>query len=160
LEHLPRDSSYLLQDYLPGEEFSVDVYIHSDGTPIASVPRLRLKIDSGIAVASVTKIMPELSSLAIDIATNVGVRYVANIQFKRAPDGEYKLLEINPRFPGTLPLTTAAGVDMPKLLIADLNGYKFTGLMPFKSLMTTRYLTESYFDPIEWEYLCQTPTFG
>lgn len=156
IEHLPRDGSYLLQEYLPGDEYSVDVYIHSDGTPIASVPRLRLKIDSGIAVASITKNIPELSKLALDIAMHVGIRYVANIQFKRTIDGQYKLLEINPRFPGTLPLTTAAGIDMPKLLIADLNGEKFSGIMPFKSLMTVRYLTECYFDPIEWEALCQT----
>jgi len=160
IEHLPHDGSYLLQEYLPGEEYSVDVYIHSNGTPIASVPRLRLKIDSGIAVASMTKNIPELSALALDIACKVGIRYVANIQFKRAPDGKYKLLEINPRFPGTLPLTTAAGVDMPKLLIADLNGEVFTGIMPFKSLMTVRYLTECYFDPHEWEALCQTPPPG
>ena len=132
------------------------VFINSDGTPVAAVPRLRLKIDSGIAVASVTKHIPELSKLALDIAGYVGIRYVANVQFKRAPDGQYKVLEINPRFPGTLPLTTAAGVDMPKLLIADLNGEKLTGLMSFKSLMTVRYLTECYFDPIEWEALCQT----
>lgn len=160
LDRLPRDGSYLLQEYLPGEEYSVDVYIHSDGTPIAAVPRLRLKIDSGIAVASVTKHIPELSQLALDIACHVGIRYVANIQFKRGLDGHYKLLEINPRFPGTLPLTTAAGIDIPKLLIADINGKKFTGIMPFKSLMTVRYLTECYFDPKEWEVLCQTPPPG
>lgn len=160
IEHLLRDGSYLLQEYLPGEEYSVDVYIHSDGTPIAAVPRLRLKIDSGIAVASVTKHIPELSNLALDIACLVGIRYVANIQFKRALDGHYKLLEINPRFPGTLPLTIAAGIDIPKLLIADINGEKFTGIMPFKSLMTVRYLTERYFDPGEWEVLCHTPPPG
>lgn len=155
MAHLPRDGSYIVQEYLPGDEYSVDVYIHSDGTPIAAVPRLRLKIDSGIAVASVTKQIPELSKMALAIASHVGIRYVANIQFKQALNGDYQLLEINPRFPGTLPLTTAAGVDIPKLLVADIKGEKLSGIMPFKSLMTVRYLTECYFDPSEWEALCQ-----
>ena len=74
--------------------------------------------------------------------------YVANVQFKRAADGVFKLLEVNPRFPGTLPLTSAAGVDMPKLMVDELAGRKLPdGLMPFKEIMVVRYWTEHYFDP-------------
>ena len=51
-----------------------------------------------------------------------GIRGCANVQFKRGADGVFKLLEVNPRFPGTLPLTTAAGIDMPKLMVDELMG--------------------------------------
>lgn len=155
LAQLPKDSSYLIQELLPGAEYSVDVYIHSTGTPIAAVPRLRMKIDSGIAVAAQTCINPQLSQMAVTIAQQAGITYVANVQFKADRHGQFKLLEINPRFPGTLPLTAAAGIDIPSLLINDLLGKPFaTQLLPFKELMVVRYWTEEFFAVEEWSSLC------
>jgi carbamoyl-phosphate synthase large subunit len=156
LEALPKDGSLLLQEYLPGEEYSVDVYVHSDGRVMAAVPRERMKTDSGVAVTARTLNKQELIESAVRVAEVIGVRYVANIQFKRAADGIFKLLEINPRFPGTLPLTTAAGVDMPKMMIDDVAGKKMPdGLLPFKEIMVVRYWTEHYFDQAEWERMCR-----
>lgn len=157
LELLPKDSSYLIQELLSGEEYSVDVYIHSDGRPIAAVPRLRMKIDSGIAVAAQTCIKPELSAMAVTIAQKAGITYVANVQFKADRAGQFKLLEINPRFPGTLPLTAAAGIDIPKLLIKDILDKPFDSeLLPFKELMVVRYWTEEFFAIDEWNALCHS----
>lgn len=158
---LPKDGSYLLQEFLPGEEYSVDVYIHSSKCARAAVPRLRLKIDSGIAVAAQTRISPQLSNMALEVAQCIDLRYVANIQFKADAQGQFKLLEINPRFPGTLPLTAAAGVDIPQLLIEDVLGLPFAeGLLPFKELMVVRYWTEHFFSIDEWEHLCQSKPCG
>lgn len=155
-EQLPSDASYLIQELLPGEEYSVDVYIHSNGQPVAAIPRLRMKIDSGIAVAAQTCIKPELAAMALTIAKKAGITYVANIQFKANAQGQFRLLEINPRFPGTLPLTAAAGVDIPQLLLKDLAGEPFKpGLMNFKELMVVRYWTEHYVAIDEWKALCQ-----
>lgn len=156
LDALPKDNSYLVQELLPGEEYSVDVYIRNDGTPLAAVPRLRMKIDSGIAVAAITKIDPELSKMALAIAQKVGITYVANVQFKADVKGDFKLLEINPRFPGTLPLTAAAGIDIPVLLIKDITGTLLENeLLEFKELMVVRYWTEQFFAIEEWRALCQ-----
>jgi carbamoyl-phosphate synthase large subunit len=155
LHQLPTDASYLIQELLPGDEYSVDVYIHSDGHPLAAVPRLRMKIDSGIAVACQTKINPHLSLIALNIAKKVGIDYVANIQFKADAQGEFKLLEINPRFPGTLPLTAAAGIDIPQLLLKDIQGKALgSNLLTFKELMVVRYWTEQFFPINEWQALC------
>lgn len=156
LETIPKDGSYLLQEYLPGEEYSVDVYVRRDGRVIGAVPRERMKVDSGIAIASRTIDLPEVVDSAVKTAEIIGIRGTANIQFKRAADGVFKLLEVNPRYPGTLPLTGAAGVDMPKLMADELAGKPVPDrLMPFKELMVVRYWTEHYFDPAEWEALCR-----
>ena len=156
LDALPQDGSILVQEYLPGEEYSVDVYVRGDGRVIAAVPRERMKTDSGIAVTARTVDVPEVIEAARRVAEEIGVRYVANVQFKRAADGIFKLLEVNPRFPGTLPLTTAAGVDMPKLLVDDVAGKKLPdGPLPFKEIMVVRYWTEHYVDPREWLKLCR-----
>ena len=83
------------------------------------------------------------------------------MQFKRGADGVFKLLEVNPRFPGTLPLTTAAGIDMPKLMVDELMGRPVPDkLMPFKELMVVRYWTEHFFAPREWEELCRQRSPG
>lgn len=156
LHALPRDGSMMLQEYLPGEEYSVDVYVRRDGRVIGAVPRLRMKIDSGIAVASRTVRASELSDAAVRTAEIIGIRGAANIQFKRAADGVFKLLEVNPRFPGTLPLTCAAGVDMAKLMADELTGRPLPeDLLPFRELMVVRYWTEHYCDPDEWAALCR-----
>lgn len=151
----PKDGSILLQEYLPGEEFSVDVYVRRDGIVVGAVPRERMKVDSGIAIASRTIDSPEVIQAAVRTAEIIGIRGVANVQFKRAADGVFKLLEVNPRFPGTLPLTAAAGVDIPKLMVDEAMGRPMPDkLLPFKELMVVRYWTERYFDPQEWEALC------
>jgi carbamoyl-phosphate synthase large subunit len=156
LDTLPKNQSYLIQELLGGEEFSVDVYVQSNGCPLAVVPRLRMKIDSGIAVAAQTQINPTLTEMALKIIQKMGLTYVANIQFKANAQGEFKLLEINPRFPGTLPLTAAAGIDIPKLMINDLQGELLgTSLLPFKELMVVRYWTEEFFAIDEWKTLCR-----
>ena len=156
LENQPKDGSVMLQEYLPGEEFSVDVYVRRDGVVVGAVPRERMKVDSGIAVASRTVNVPEVIQPAIRTAEVIGIRGVANVQFKRAADGVFKLLEVNPRFPGTLPLTIAAGIDMPKLMVDEALGRPVPDrLMPFKELMVVRYWTERYFDAREWKALCR-----
>jgi carbamoyl-phosphate synthase large subunit len=154
LSLLPHDGSYLLQELLPGAEYSVDVYVSGAGQVIAAVPRERMKTDSGIAVTARTVDAPDVIDAAVAAALAAGVRYAANIQFKRADDGTCKLLEINPRFPGTLPLTVAAGVNMPALLIADLRGDALPAQrLPFRELMVARYFTEQFFDVAEWRQL-------
>ena len=156
LDKQPKDGSVMLQEYLPGEEYSVDVYVRRHGRVIAAVPRDRMKIDSGVAVVSRTLDLPDLMRSAIRIAEVIGTRGCANVQFKRAADGVFKLLEVNPRYPGTLPLTTAAGIDMPKLMVDELMGRPVPDkLMPFNELMVVRYWTEHYFDPREWEAMCR-----
>jgi carbamoyl-phosphate synthase large subunit len=156
LARLPTDGSYLLQQFLPGDEYSVDVYVSGAGTPIAAVPRLRMKLDSGIAVAARTVRNAQLQDAALAAVEAAGLVYVSNVQFRADIDGVFRLLEINPRFPGTLPLTAGAGVDMPHLLVADLAGEALpAGLMPFEERMCVRYLEEKMVAVEEWAALCQ-----
>jgi len=156
LDALPKDGSYLLQEFLPGAEYSVDIYIRGDGVAIAAVPRERMKVDSGIAITARTVQLPEASETAIRAARAVGIRYVANVQLKRCKQGILKLLEINPRFPGTLPLTAQAGIDIPALLVAEIQQQQLPDdFLPFRELAVVRYWTERYFDPQEMDLLCR-----
>lgn len=120
LTKLERSSELLVQEYLPGEEFSVDVFANAQGQVLATVPRARMKVDSGIAVVSRTVKDPELEACARRVAERIGLTYVANVQFRRDAAGRPSLLEVNPRFPGTMPLTVASGVNIPLLCLKEL----------------------------------------
>ena len=115
-----RDGSLLVQEYLDGAEYSVDVIADKNGKVLATVPRERLKVDSGIAVASRTLKDEELEIQAKIVADLIGLKYTANIQFKRNRNGKACLLEVNPRFPGTMPLTVESGVNMPLISLKDV----------------------------------------
>ncbi len=119
---LPRDGNLIAQELLPGEEYSVDVLIDREGHVVAAVPRVRLRVDSGVAVVSRTLHDPELEHAAGRCARAAGIHGAANVQFRRDEQGTPRLLEINPRFPGTLAVTIASGVNLPALALADALG--------------------------------------
>ena len=117
LQGLPRDGSLLVQEYLPGDEYSVDVLLSPHEERWAAVPRTRQKVDSGVTVVGRTLRDPLLQDLATAACRAVGLTFVANVQLRRDQRGRPRLLEINPRFPGTMSLTVAAGVNMPALVL-------------------------------------------
>lgn len=119
---VPFDSTYILQQLLPGEEISVDVLARRSGAVVAAVPRLRLKVDSGIAVAGETMHDASAIAMAREVVEAIGLTGPVNVQFKRSTTHDWKLLEINPRLPGSSPLTMASGVDFVGLALADLLG--------------------------------------
>jgi carbamoyl-phosphate synthase large subunit len=122
LADVANDGTFVAQEFLPGREYSVDVLCDARSHPLAVVPRARLKIDSGIAITGRTVRDERLIKAASDVATRIGLSYVANIQFREDAAGIPKLLDVNARFPGSMPLTIAAGVDMPNLAIDLLRG--------------------------------------
>ncbi|NND55949.1 MAG: ATP-grasp domain-containing protein [Xanthomonadales bacterium] len=144
LNGIDTDGRHLVQEYLPGAEYSVDVYVAGDGRVVASVIRERIKVDSGIAVISKTVIDEEISELAARIARLVGIRFVANIQFRRDRDGRPRLLEINPRFPGTMSLTVAAGVNMPELCLREARGDALPKRLDYAALAMVRNWQETF----------------
>ena len=154
------DSTRIVQEYLPGEEYSIDVLADPAGTVLAVVPRARLRIDSGVAVAGRTIHDDELDRLARDVAAAVGLGWVANVQARRDVDGVARLLEVNPRFPGTMPLTVAAGVDMPRLSLLMASGERPPEPLRFVDLAMVRFLEERFLEPAELERVPARPTAG
>lgn len=151
-ESLEHDGSLLAQELLPGPEFSLDVFADRSGEVLAVVPRERLKVDSGIAVTGRTTHDEALEKFGADVARLIGLNTVANVQAKEAVEGVPALLEVNPRFPGTMPLTIASGIDMPKLAVDEALGRDLPdGPLPFKDVAMVRHLEEHIFDFSEIE---------
>lgn len=157
LASIPRDGTQLVQELLPGPEWSLDVLAGADGGVRAVVPRERLKVDSGIAIAGRTVRDPVLEDYGARVAGLIGLTTVANVQVKMAADGEPALLEVNARFPGTMPLTVAAGVDMPALAVAEALGAPLApGTIPFREIAMVRSMGERFLPYAEIEAVAAT----
>ncbi len=142
LEGILRDGSMMAQELLPGLEYSIDVLGSPDGHIVAVVPRRRDKVDSGIAVAGRTLADPALEAFGLAVAEAIGVTGVVNVQAKLDATGRPALLEVNARFPGTMSLTQAAGVNMPLLATMARLGRPLPPRIGFREVAVVRHWTE------------------
>ena len=108
----------------------------------SAVPRSRDKVDSGIAVAGRTVADPRLVDFGRRVAGAIGVTGVVNVQAKLDHAGEPALLEVNARFPGTMALTQAAGIDMPLLAVRAALGAELPDHLDFTEIAVVRHWTE------------------
>lgn len=144
LAELPRSDDFLVQEFLPGEEYSIDVFADNARHVVAAVPRLRAKVDSGISVAGRTVHDAELERFGTAVAEVTGLAYIANVQARRDQHGRPALLEVNPRAPGSLALTIASGVDMPRLAMDALRGQPVPDHADFREVAMVRFLDERF----------------
>lgn len=152
LDALGEDESLIAQELLPGDEFSVDVFADASGSVVAAVPRTRTRVDSGVSIAGRTVRNAELEATAAAVASAIGLTGVANVQLRYDVNGVAALLEVNPRFPGAMPLTIAAGVDMPSLELDLMLGIEIPSSIPFVEIANVRYLEDVFLDPSEILY--------
>jgi hypothetical protein len=61
-----RASGLIVQEFLPGQEYSIDVLADSSGYVIAAVPRIWERVDSGVSVGGRTVHDSELERSALD----------------------------------------------------------------------------------------------
>jgi carbamoyl-phosphate synthase large subunit len=144
---------FLVQEYLPGEEYSIDVLADVHGHVVAAVPRVRERVDSGVSVAGRTVHDPELECLGVQVAAATGLTYIANVQCRRNVDGQPALLEVNPRVPGALPLTVASGIDMPRMALDSLRGRPLPDHADFREVAMVRFLDELFVELAEVQKL-------
>jgi carbamoyl-phosphate synthase large subunit len=106
----------VVQQYLHGPEFTIDVFCNFDGEPLSIVPRERVVIRAGVMDRGRTVRDHRLTELALACTRALRFAGAINIQC-RIVDGTPVVFEINPRFSGGVPLTIAAGADFPRMLV-------------------------------------------
>jgi carbamoyl-phosphate synthase large subunit len=113
LEYVP---DAVVQEFLHGREFTIDVLADFNGKVISVVPRERIVIRSGVSDRGRTWNHPGLIETGVRVAEALDIRGPANIQVKLNNDTA-TVFEVNPRFSGGIPLTIAAGANFPAWLI-------------------------------------------
>jgi carbamoyl-phosphate synthase large subunit len=106
----------VVQEYLDGPEFTIDMLCDFLGRPISIVPRQRVVIRAGVIDRGCTSNDPALIDLALACASSMTFFGAVNIQC-RTVNGCPTVFEINPRFSGGIPLTIEAGADFPRMLV-------------------------------------------
>jgi protein-tyrosine-phosphatase len=83
-----------------------------------------------------------LVDLTCRLLDELGWHGVAMVEWRRDEEGNLHLMEINPRLWGSLPLTIAAGVDVPRGLLAMARGQSAPPAPRWRTGATARNLTE------------------
>jgi carbamoyl-phosphate synthase large subunit len=118
-------SDPVLQPFLDGPEFTIDVLCDFEGLPLSIVPRERALIRAGVVDRGRTVRDSALMALGMECARAIRAIGAINIQC-RIVDGVPTVFEINPRFSGGIPLTIAAGADFPRWLVQLVRGRRVT----------------------------------
>lgn len=135
----------LFEEYVEGREYTIDTLSDFNGRVIAAVPRERLEVKAGICYKGRTVRNLGLMNWGARIASALDIIGPANIQCRVTPCGDVKFFEVNPRFAATLPITIAAGVNMPLLQIKMAIGLPVAEpLAAFDEVTMLRYWDEIF----------------
>ena len=119
-KHVP---DYIIQPFISGKEYTVDIMCDFDGNPIFITPRQRLAVRSGevlkTQIDNDSKIIEEIKSF-LKHYKPCGAVTVQLITEDKTGDNYY--IEINPRFGGGAPLSMKAGADSAEALLKLLGG--------------------------------------
>ncbi len=116
---------WIVEGFFDGVGVGVSV-LARDGELLAAIQHRRLQEEheTGPSTRRVTvELDPQLLSWVRDLARATRLDGVAMFEFRWQPAKDsYVLLEVNPRFWGSLPLAVAAGMDFPAMLVAAHSG--------------------------------------
>lgn len=139
----PEEFPLILQERITGAGIGVFA-CYAQGQPVAwfSHRRIREKPPwGGVSVLSEsTPVPPRAQDYAARLLGALEWEGVAMVEFKHDPrDDEPKLMEINPRFWGSLQLAIDAGVDFPALLLEAVVGGVGHRPAPYRSGVRSRW---------------------
>lgn len=115
----------LIESYVPGEGVGVSVLAdHGRIVQAYQHRRLRQFSETGVSTSRISEpVDPVLLSDVERLAAATTLDGVAMFEFRcDAARGRHVLLEVNPRFWGSLPLAVAAGADFPAMLYDQHQG--------------------------------------
>jgi len=113
----------IIQDFMEGEEYTVDVFLDFEGNIISIVPRLRVATRSGeIAKGKIIKDRAIIDDVTRLMKALKPIGHIT-VQLMKTKKGiEY--IEINPRFGGGAPMSIRSGADSCENLYKLLMGQK------------------------------------
>lgn len=114
---------YIVQPFVEGTEYTVDIFCDYEGNPVYITPRIRLAVRAGevlkTEIVMDEKIIAECRNLIARFHP-CGPMTVQLIRQNRTGDDYY--IEINPRFGGGAPLSMKAGARSAEAIFRMLSG--------------------------------------
>lgn len=116
-----RFDNLMIQEYMNGTEYGADVYIDMiTHEPVAIFTKQKIKMRAGETDKSVSVKDPSLFELIKKFVQKAGFIGIIDIDIFKVND-KYFISEVNPRFGGGYPHAYECGVNVPKLIINNLN---------------------------------------
>ena len=124
---LRQNVDLLIQEFIPGQEYTLDVLADLEGRVLSVVPRERLEVRAGEVSKSRTVYRKDLIEQGKYIVEKLGA--IGPVTVQCIDNGQQVYwIEVNPRFGGGVSLAIQAGVDYPLLLYQMVKKQK---LQPF-----------------------------
>lgn len=114
----------IIQEFLEGEEYTVDTLSDLEGNVLSAVPRKRIEVRAGEVSKAVTVRNEKLIDLSVKVIGSLNIIGPANLQAMILPNDVIKVIEINPRFGGGVPLSYQGGVNYPLIIARMSRGEK------------------------------------
>ncbi len=113
----------ICQAFVTGDEFTCDVYVDMANQVRCAVPRQRLEIRSGEVSKARVVMAPDVMEVASRVVRQLKAGPgVITVQLIRTPEMQLKVIEINPRLGGGVPLSIKARADFPKWILQERLG--------------------------------------
>jgi carbamoyl-phosphate synthase large subunit len=111
----------LVSEVLPGEEITIDAII-DNGRIELILPRKRLKMVNGISVQGEFFYDDSIMKYSQQILDNLQLTGPIGIQLKQNKDGDYRILEINPRIQGTSVAALGLNINLAEIAVRNALG--------------------------------------
>ena len=112
----------MIQEKLTGKEYGLDVMNDLSGKNVGVVVKRKLAMRAGETDKAETVDSEELREMGRKVGENL--KHIGNldVDIMQRANGDYCVLELNPRFGGGYPFSYEAGVNLPKAILAWLKG--------------------------------------
>ena len=116
------DEYIMIQEKLTGNEFGLDVMNDLEGNNVAVSVKQKLAMRAGETDKAITVDLPEVRKMGATIGRNL--KHIGNldVDIMQRANGDYCVLELNPRFGGGYPFSYEAGANMPLAILQWLKG--------------------------------------
>ena len=114
----------MIQEFMDGVEYGADCYIDMiSSEPVAIFTKEKIKMRAGETDKSVSMKDDRLFKLIKEFVKKAGLKGIIDIDIFKVND-EYYISEVNPRFGGGYPHGYECGINIPKMIINNINGIK------------------------------------
>lgn len=120
--HAKQIEDYIVQPFIDGKEYTIDIFCNWNGEPVSIVPRERLQVRAGEVLK--TRIVMDATMIEEAKALCKAFKPCGpmTVQLIRDEDRVDWFIEINPRFGGGAPLSMKAGARSAEAILRILDG--------------------------------------
>jgi predicted ATP-grasp superfamily ATP-dependent carboligase len=147
LETMRQSPDLLIQEYLPGREYSVDCFSDRKGKLLFCQGRERVRVRMGTSFSGVLapeELNARFYVVAERILARIPLRAAWFFQVKEDSQGKLCLLEVEARIAGTMALNRIRGMNFPLLSVYDFAGHDVRVMHNTYSVSIDRALVNRY----------------